>query len=77
MTRRAFRWSPSRMAELEAAVAARRRVALMRRGTEYVVVAHSLRTRGRTEVLVGRVPMTGEDLKFALPEIEAFQVVAG
>lgn len=65
------------MAELEAAVASRRRVALLRRGTEYVVVARSLRTRGRIEVLVGRVPMTGEDLEFALPEIEGFQVVAG
>lgn len=71
------RWSPSRMADLEQAVAAGRRVALTRRGTEYVVVARALRTDGRVERLVGRLPMTGEDLEFALPEIEAFDVLGG
>lgn len=74
MTRR-VRWSPARMSELEAAVAGGRRVALVRRGTEYVVVARELRTQGQSEILVGRLPMTGEDLEFRLSELESFQVV--
>jgi len=69
------RWNPARMSQLEAAVSRHHRVVLNRRGTEYVVVAQALRTRGREEILVGRLPVTGEDLEFVLGELEGFVVL--
>ena len=65
------------MAELEAAVGKGSRVALTRRGTEYVVVARALRTEGRVERFVGRLPVTGEELEFKLSELDSFQVLGG
>ena len=56
--------TPDALDALERAVRERRRVALKRRGTEYVVVAERLETSGRDEVLSGRLPMTGEVLGF-------------
>jgi hypothetical protein len=53
----------------------RRRVALRRRGTEYVVVAERLDTLERDEALQGRLPMTGELLAFPLRELESFAVL--
>jgi hypothetical protein len=57
------------------AVRESRRVALRRRGTEYVVVAVGLNTSDRDEALEGRLPMTGEVLSFRLRELEAFAVL--
>lgn len=73
----ALRWTPARMTELERAVERRSRVALSRRGTEYVVVAHGLRTFGREDVFVGRIPITGELMEFELSALESFQVLDG
>lgn len=70
-----MRWSPERLDQLERAVRDGRRVALMRRGTEFVVIAVRLTTNGGREALVGRLPMTGEELTFMLDELEAFHVV--
>jgi len=67
--------SPDALDALELAVRERRRVALRRRGTEYVVVAERLETSGRDEVLAGRLPMTGEVLSFRLRELETFAVL--
>jgi hypothetical protein len=63
------------MDQLESAARRGQRVVLSRRGTEYVVVARRVTTENNREVLVGRLPMTGEDLTFRLDEIESFQVV--
>jgi hypothetical protein len=63
------------MDQLEHATRNGRRVALMRRGTEYIVVALRLTSAGRQEALVGRLPMTGEELTFILDEIDAMQVL--
>lgn len=71
----AVRWSPERLDQLERAVRLGRRVALVRRGTEYVVVAVRLSTAGRRESFVGRLPMTGEEFEFALEEIDRFEVL--
>ncbi len=76
MTRR-VRWSPGLMSALEAAVERRGRVALSRRGTEYVVQAIRLKTSGREEVLVGRLPLTGDTMDFVLAELESFAVLDG
>jgi hypothetical protein len=65
------------MSELERAVERRSRVALSRRGTEYVVIAERLKTFGPEDILVARVPITGELMEFALPALERFDVLDG
>jgi transcriptional antiterminator Rof (Rho-off) len=67
--------TPDALDALERAVREHRRVALRRRGTEYVVVAEDLETGERDETLRGRLPMTGEVLAFRLREIETFAVL--
>jgi hypothetical protein len=69
------RWTADRMDQLESAARRGQRVALSRRGTEYVVVAIRVTTEERHDVLVGRLPMTGEELAFRLDQIDSFQVV--
>ncbi len=67
--------TPEALDALERAVRERRRVALRRRGTEFVVVAERLDTGPRDELLEGRLPMTGEILTFPLRELETFAVL--
>jgi hypothetical protein len=67
--------TPESLDALEVAVREHRRVALRRRGTEYVVVAERLETTGRDDVLAGRLPMTGEILTFQLRDLESFAVL--
>jgi hypothetical protein len=70
-----LRWTADRMDQLEHAAREGLRVALARRGTEYVVTALRVTSVGRYEALVGRLPMTGEELTFRLDQIDAFQVI--
>ena len=70
-----IRWTAERMDQLEHAARKGLRVALSRRGTEYIVVAVRVTTVGRHEALIGRLPMTGENLTFHLDEIDSFQVI--
>ena len=63
------------MDQLERAIRDGLKVALMRRGTEYIVTALRLTTVERREALVGRLPMTGEELAFRLDQIDSFQVI--
>jgi uncharacterized protein with PhoU and TrkA domain len=69
------RWTTERMDQLERAARDGLRVALSRRGTEYIVVAQRVASVDQYEVLVGWLPMTGESLTFRLNEIESFQVI--
>jgi hypothetical protein len=69
------RWTADRMDQLESAARRGQRVAVSRRGTEYIVVALRVTTEDQHEVLIGRLPMTGEDLTFRLDQIDSFQVV--
>lgn len=63
------------MEQLEHAVRYRKRVSLRRRGNEFVVVASAItRDRGR-EALAGFLSMTGEELLFALDDLDHFQVL--
>ncbi len=72
------RWTAERMEQLEAAARRGLRVELTtRRGTEYVVTAVRVAPVGRREALVGRLPMTGEELTFILDDIDSFQVIEG
>lgn len=70
-----IRWTTDRMDQLESAARKGLRVALTRRGTEYVVVALRVTSIDQHEALVGWLPMTGEELIFRLDEIESFQVI--
>jgi hypothetical protein len=67
--------TPAALDALERAVREGRRVALRRRGTEYVVVAMRLESEGRDDILFGRLPMTGEALAFRLRELERFAIL--
>jgi hypothetical protein len=70
-----LRWTVDRMDQLENAVRKGLRVALSRRGTEYVVQAVRVTSIENHEALVGWLPMTGEELTFRLDEIDSFQVI--
>jgi len=69
------RWTTDRMDQLERAAREGLRVALTRRGTEFVVVAQRVTSVDQHEALIGWLPMTGEELTFRLDEIESFQVI--
>jgi len=70
-----LRWTTDRMDQLERAARDGLRVALTRRGSEYVVVAVRVTSEDQHEILEGWLPMTGEELTFRLDEIESFQVI--
>ncbi|MEP7227923.1 MAG: hypothetical protein ABI785_11215 [Gemmatimonadales bacterium] len=70
-----LRWTAERMDQLEHAARRGLRVALSRRGTEFIVVAMRVTSLGQQEVFVGRLPMTGEELTFRLGDIDSFQVI--
>jgi uncharacterized protein with PhoU and TrkA domain len=70
-----IRWTTDRMDQLESAARRGLRVALNRRGTEYIVVALRVTSMDQHDALIGRLPMTGEDLTFRLDELESFQVI--
>lgn len=70
-----MRWSPERLDQLERAIRDSRRIALERRGTEYIVVAVRMAQSGGRDALVGRLPMTGEEMTFVLEDVSAFQVL--
>lgn len=70
-----IRWTPERMDRLESAARRGLRVTVSRRGTEYVVVARRVGAVGGKEMFTGVLPMTGEELVFALNDIDAFEVI--
>lgn len=63
------------MDRLESAARRGLRVTLARRGTEYVVVARQVTMKAGKEVFIGFLPMTGEELTFALNDIDSFEVI--
>ncbi len=63
------------MDQLERAARGGLRVALSRRGTEYIVTAIRVTSHDRREALIGRRPMTGEELVFRLDDLDSFQVL--
>lgn len=71
-----LRWTPERLDQLENAVRNGRRVALNRRGTEYIVIAVRITSKDNRDAFIGRLPMTGEEMTFALEEIEEMQVMS-
>lgn len=61
--------------QLERAVAKGERIAVYRRGTEYVVVPLRLVLRGGRELIEARNPTTGDDMRLFIDELDAIEVV--
>jgi len=61
--------------QLERAVAHRQRIAVHRRGTEYVVVPDRLAIRNGREAIEASNPTTGDSLTLYLDELDAIEVV--
>ena len=60
---------------LERAVTDGRRIAIYRRGTEYVVVPRRLRLEGGREAIDAVHPTTGEEITFYIDEVDEIEVV--
>jgi hypothetical protein len=60
---------------LERAVRDGKRISVMRRGTEYVIVPMSIRTRSGREVIEARNPTTGDDLVIFVDDVDALTLV--
>ncbi len=64
------------MDQLERAARGGLRVAVRRRGVEFVVVARRVEVAARGERLIGFLPMTGNEIIFELSQVEGFEVLA-
>jgi hypothetical protein len=60
---------------LERAITDGRRIAVYRRGTEFIVVPNRLRTTGGREALEATHPTTGDHLTLYIDEIDSVEVV--
>ena len=60
---------------LERAVARGTRIAVYRRGTEYLVIPLALRLRDGRELIEARNPTTGDAMTLYLDELDAIEVV--
>jgi hypothetical protein len=60
---------------LERAISQGTRLALMRRGTEYLVIPERLRMENRREVIMARHPSTGHRLELYVDEIDGVDLV--
>ncbi|HEX6535997.1 MAG TPA: hypothetical protein VF041_15480 [Gemmatimonadaceae bacterium] len=61
--------------QLERAIVDRRRIAIYRRGTEYLVVPERLRVSGGRELIDSTHPTTGESITFRLDEVDSIEVI--
>ena len=68
-------WSPRDYDRLERAITERRRIQLVRGGSEITLMPDRLRVEYGEEVLVARHPNTGDRLELPLVEIDRFDVV--
>jgi hypothetical protein len=60
---------------LERAIRIGQRIAVYRRGTEYVVIPERLRLDQGRESIEARNPTTGDHLRLFLDELDSFEVV--
>lgn len=60
---------------LERAVTNGTRIAVHRRGTEYLVIPLALRLRDGRELIEARNPTTGDSMTLYLDELDAIEVV--
>ena len=67
--------SSSQYDALERAIVDRQRIAVMRRGTEYIVIPVSIGLRGGKETIEALHPTTGERLTLVIEDVEEIEVV--
>lgn len=60
---------------LERAIVDGTRIAVMRRGTEFIVIPERLALRGGREAIQARHPTTGDHLVLFLDELDGLEVV--
>jgi hypothetical protein len=68
-------WTPEVMGRLESAIHRGLRIALSRRGTEFVVLPRRLIPREGRELLIALHPTSGDELVFPLDEMDDFDVL--
>lgn len=61
--------------KLERAVTHGQRIAVYRRGSEYIVIPLALHTRGGREMLEARNPTTGDALNLYLDELDSVETI--
>ncbi len=69
-------FSPGDYDRLEGAIERGRRVAIRRRGTEYLVVPSAIRLVGGREALDATHPTTGDGIRFWIDELDRWDVVS-
>jgi len=62
---------------LELAIAQRKRIAIIRRGSEYVVLPERIMLRAGRETIETVQPSTGDRMTVYLDEIDDFEIVGG
>lgn len=67
--------TPAQYDALERAIADRRRLAVYRRGNEFMIVVDRLRVDGGREVLEAHHPTTGDKMTLYIDELEGIEVV--
>jgi hypothetical protein len=60
---------------LERSIASGRRISVLRRGTEFIVIPLDLIISGRRELIRARHPSTGDVLTLYLDEIDHIEVI--
>jgi hypothetical protein len=68
-------WTHAQYEALERAIVDGRRIAIHRRGTEYVVIPHRLRLVGARELVESVHPTTGEPMAFYVDEVDEIQII--
>lgn len=61
--------------DLERAVRDGKKVSVMRRGTEYVIVPLALKLRSGKEALEAQNPTTGDSMVIFVDDIESFHII--
>jgi hypothetical protein len=70
-----MRLSTAQYDVLERAIVDGTRLAIRRRGTEYLVIPERLRVENGLEIIVARHPSTGHRLELVLDELEQLEAV--
>ena len=67
--------TPGQYDALERAIVDGQRIAVWRRGTEYIVIPTAIGARGGRETIEARHPTTGESLTLVIEEVEQIEVM--
>lgn len=74
--KRVTQLTPAQYDALERAILNGKRLAVWRRGTEFMIIVDKLRVTGGREVLEAHHPTTGDPLSLYIDELEGIEVVS-